>query len=144
MNRVRVDAQEAIRLYDSGLTLAEVGVELGTTEKVIRKRLIQQGHPRRKAAKRNQWGENNHMWKGDEAGYASLHRRLEKRYGKPMVCSWCHTTEAREYNWANLTGKYTNLSDYVRLCRSCHAKYDGHGRWNVNQKRVKGRYAGKA
>jgi len=35
------------------------------------------------------------------------------------------TKTAKKYEWANLTGLYDNIFDYVRLCCSCHKKKDG-------------------
>ena len=28
------------------------------------------------------------------------------------------------YDWANLTGDYADVSDFARMCRSCHRRYD--------------------
>jgi len=39
------------------------------------------------------------------------------------LCQWCETTNGR-FEWANLTGDYTNVNDYDRLCVSCHRYYD--------------------
>jgi hypothetical protein len=70
-------------------------------------------------------GAHNGMWKGNDAGYFALHRRIESLYGKPKKCSFCGTTIAKIYEWANISGKYKqNMNDYVRLCRSCHRKLD--------------------
>ena len=44
--------------------------------------------------------------------------------GKPSKCSACETEKASRYEWANLTGEYTNPYDYIRLCKSCHIKFD--------------------
>lgn len=44
---------------------------------------------------------------------------------KMSQCEICGTTDAdKSYDWANLTGKYDDPSDYKRMCRSCHAKQD--------------------
>lgn len=45
---------------------------------------------------------------------------------EPKRCDVCSTEEAnKHYDWANLTGKYHDVTDYKRMCRSCHWKYDG-------------------
>jgi len=42
-----------------------------------------------------------------------------------MFCEVCGAKDQnRSYDWANLTGKYDDPSDYKRMCRSCHWKYD--------------------
>lgn len=128
--------EKAIDLYSSGKTQSEVARELGTTQKVIWGLLKRNGYKCRVAAKRNQWGENNHMWKGDGAGYASLHRRVELRRGKPRLCEHCSSTKAIEYNWANISGNYHDVNDYIRLCRSCHAKMDNHARFLPHKTKI--------
>jgi len=112
-------------LYLSGLTQAEVGAQLGLSQKVIYSVMRRHDIPRRTAAKRDQWGANNVRWKDDEAGYQAFHLRVERRYGQPMECSTCGTTDpSKSYDWANLTGDYPNPDDYARMCRSCHRQYD--------------------
>ena len=45
--------------------------------------------------------------------------------GKPKKCEVCGTTDKKKnYDWANLTGKFNDPEDYKRMCRSCHRKYD--------------------
>ena len=78
---------------------------------------------RRVAAKRDQAGAANHMWRGDEAGYQALHLRVEAARGKPHECSKCGSTEGR-MEWANLTGNYADVDDYARMCVSCHRNFD--------------------
>ena len=51
---------------------------------------------------------------------------IELRMGKPRKCEQCGTEKAKRYDWANKNGQYKrDLSDWVRLCRSCHIKKDG-------------------
>ena len=86
------------------------------------------------AAKRNQEGEKNHSWKGDNATYAALHYRVISARGKPNKCENCKTTKAKRFEWANLTGKYDDIYDYTRMCVSCHRKYDRESmRRNIKQ-----------
>lgn len=40
--------------------------------------------------------------------------------GTPSECEDCGTTEAKRFEWANLTGNYQDVNDYRRLCTSCH------------------------
>lgn len=112
------------RLYAANHTQAEIAAEIGTSQKVVWNLMRRSGVPARTAAKRDQWGDKNHQWAGDEAGKQAMHRRLYSRFGKPCKCSQCGTEEAQHYDYANLTGRYEDLEDYAPMCRSCHWKYD--------------------
>lgn len=70
-------------------------------------------------------GEDNPNWKGDDVGLSPIHTWLNRHYGKPRFCERCHTTTAKMYDWANISGEYKrDRSDFLRLCRSCHVKMD--------------------
>ena len=117
--------KKAIQLYEKGMTQSEVAAKLETTQKVIWRLFKNAGYKCRVAKKRNQFGENNSSWKGDRAGYKALHYRLYKARGRPQKCEVCGCSKRnRRYQWANLTGKLSDLNDYKRMCESCHAKYD--------------------
>lgn len=109
---------------DEGMTQAEVATQVGLTQKVVFNIMRRHGIPRRVAAKRDQRGPTNHMWKGDDAKYAALHLRVAAARGKPSVCAACDTTASPKFEWANLTGDYANVNDYVRLCGPCHKRMD--------------------
>lgn len=71
--------------------------------------------------------DNHPNWKGDKVGYAGLHDWVEKILGKPGSCEHCGKTglKGRKIHWANKSQKYLRKkSDWVRLCSSCHKKYD--------------------
>jgi hypothetical protein len=108
-------------MYESGLTRAEVQAKLPgyKVETVMRRH----GITPRKAIPRDQTGSRNAGWKADEATYTALHLRVQSARGKPSLCEWCGETRGR-FEWANLTGLYTDVSDYARLCVSCHRTYD--------------------
>lgn len=60
-------------------------------------------------------------------GYRAIHLWVERKLGKPKLCSECSFTSdnGRQFHWANLSGEYKrNLSDWKRLCVSCHRKMD--------------------
>jgi len=81
-------------------------------------------------------GELNGNWKGDKVGYGALHDWLVLRLGKPRLCKVCCTTKAKKFEWANISGKYLrDVTDWIRLCTSCHRKKDGHGykMWNTRR-----------
>ena len=84
-------------------------------------------------------GEKNHEWKGDKVGYGALHDWVYRKLGKPKKCMNCNNTENLE--WANKSRKYMrDLTDWISLCRSCHAKYDDIAK---NRSRdLKGRFIG--
>ncbi|KKM07769.1 hypothetical protein LCGC14_1730510 [marine sediment metagenome] len=72
-------------------------------------------------------GELNGNWKGNKVGYGALHDWLVLRLGKPKICSLCNTTKAKKFEWANISGEYKrDITDWTRLCTSCHRKKDGH------------------
>jgi len=73
----------------------------------------------------NQGGERNSAWKGDKASYSALHYRVRKERGTPSLCEQCGTTTAKRFEWAlKHDGDIKNTQDYIRMCRSCHWKYD--------------------
>ena len=74
---------------------------------------------------RTQTDEKNPSWKGDEVGYYGLHTWVARKLGKPKKCNRCGTTKAKRYEWANISREYKrDLSDWERLCASCH-RQDG-------------------
>lgn len=111
-------------LYEAGHTQDEIGAQLGLSQKVIWKLMINHDIPRRPRIPRNQSGANNGNWKGNKADYAAMHKRVEAARGKPAHCSVCDTTKPTRYEWANLTGRYDDMHDYVRMCVSCHRRFD--------------------
>ena len=72
-------------------------------------------------------GENNNNWKGDNVGKVALHLWVVYHKGKPTKCEHCGKDGLSGYkiHWANTNHKYKrNLDDWLRLCVSCHRKYD--------------------
>lgn len=113
------------RLYTLGFTQIEIAKILNMTQKIVWGYMRRHKISARKAAKRNQYGKNNSMWKGDKAGYSALHLRVQALRGRPQKCEVCGATDkSLIYDWASLTGNYANPEDYMRMCRSCHWKYD--------------------
>lgn len=106
------------------LSQEEIGVKYNTTQKVVYSWFKKLGIKSRIPFKRNQFGEKNASWKGNKATYSTLHFRVEKSRGKPCICMACGTQEAKRYEWCNLTGRYEDVMDYMRMCVPCHRKYD--------------------
>jgi hypothetical protein len=70
-------------------------------------------------------GKKHINWKGSKVSYSALHTWIIRHKGYPQKCEICGTTEPRKYEWANKDHKYQrNLDDFIRLCASCHRKYD--------------------
>lgn len=70
-------------------------------------------------------GRRSAIWKGDEAGYDAMHRRVYRARGKASHCSRCGIADpAVKYEWANLTGNYADIWDFEPMCISCHRAYD--------------------
>ena len=108
----------------SGMTYQEIAATLGVSVKPIQTAMRKFGIPARTAAKRDQWGHRNASWRGGDAGYAAFHRRLYRE--QEQRCEVCGTADPdKRYEWANLTGRYDDPSDYRRMCCSCHRRHDG-------------------
>lgn len=56
--------------------------------------------------------------------YATVHNRVRAARGSAFGCSHCLTTEDRVYHWANVSGNYDDVSDYINLCVPCHDRFD--------------------
>ncbi len=80
----------------------------------------------REKAKLKMTGDQHFAWKGDEVGYFALHTWVQRHKGLPQDCEDCGATDSdRSYDWANISGEYRrDLDDFMRLCRSCHRKFD--------------------
>lgn len=123
--RTKIDDEKLRRLYEGGMTQIEVAAALCVTRKVVENAMRRLSIAPRKAIKRNQYGEKNVSWRGENATLSKKHRRLDRLYGTPSKCGVCGTSDSsKTYEWANLTGNYDDVKDFKRMCRSCHATYD--------------------
>ena len=117
--------EELAARYNSGMSQAEVGATYGVTQKVIHSWMRKLDIPARVPTKRNQYGASNSSWRGDHATYAALHYRVSGTRGKPNHCEHCGTTSPNaRYEWANVSGNYADIHDYIRLCKKCHIHFD--------------------
>ena len=75
-------------------------------------------------------GEKSGMWKGDNAGYFTIHNWLKRHYGKANKCesSDCKKISNR-FHWALIKGKsyIHKRENFWMLCQSCHTLYDDSG-----------------
>ena len=86
---IQLPYDDVVRMYESGMTQAEIGAELGVSQKTVWLFMKKHGIKARKAFKRNQYGANNSYWKGgivnDDAGYVLVkqdgHPRAKKHGG---------------------------------------------------------------
>src|SRR3990167_8451284 len=66
-------------------------------------------------------------WKGDNAGKTAKHKWLYKHFGRPQICeNKSCAGNSNFFEWCLKKGKeYSHeRNDYLRLCRSCHRRYD--------------------
>jgi len=69
--------------------------------------------------------EKNPAWKGNKVKYMGLHNWIRRKLGTPKYCELCGRTDKKMYHWCSKSSKYTrDLSDWIRLCPSCHKYYD--------------------
>lgn len=86
-------------------------------------------------------GKNNPLWKGENAKKGTIHDWIVRHYGKPNLCEICGTTEKKMYHWANKNHTYKRIrKDWLRLCVSCHTKYDGN--YKKRKRNEKGQFTG--
>lgn len=117
------------------MTMAEVAAEVGVSVRVLQVLMPRYGIERRPAVKRDQRGSNNSYFKGASAGYTALHLRVSSLRGQPQYCAACDRTAADvRYEWANLSGHYDDVNDFVRLCKLCHAKFDQRMRYALGRR----------
>ena len=73
-------------------------------------------------------GSERWNWKGDKAGYKSIHHWIRKELGKANHCEECgldKSDKQKYFNWANISHKYRrDLKDYKQLCMPCHRRFD--------------------
>lgn len=84
-------------------------------------------HKRKLSESASQSDSMNNNWKGDSAGYSAIHRWIHRKLGMPKLCENCgfSSENGRQFGWANLSHEYKrDLSDWMRLCISCHNKFD--------------------
>lgn len=119
-----IPSSDVLKLYRSGLSVEKVAAFFGVSGTAVKNNLKASGCKIRPIGNHDQRGDKNPCWRGEKAGYKALHGRVRAMFGKPSRCDICGTTVAKRFDWANLTGKYDDPSDYKRMCKTCHCKYD--------------------
>ena len=71
-------------------------------------------------------GPDHHAWKGDDVGYFAAHARVQRARGaaSEYYCEHEDETCKGPMDWANLSGNYGDVMDYIPLCRSHHVRFD--------------------
>lgn len=62
-------------------------------------------------------------FKGTKNEYRSLHKRINRKFGKSEICEHCGKArlKGKQIHWANISGNYLeDRNDWVRLCVKCH------------------------
>lgn len=91
-------------------------------------------------------GVNSPHWKGNQVGYTGLHDWVRKVLGDPQKCEHCGTTTAKKFEWSNKNHIYNrrNINDWVRLCASCHKRYElKNNLRTINNRNNKGQFVSK-
>jgi hypothetical protein len=79
-------------------------------------------------------GKYHPAWKENTIVYSTLHGRLKRYKGKANKCDVCgEGRKNKRYEWANLTGNYSDINDYKKMCKSCHTLYDNKKRRENNE-----------
>ncbi len=73
---------------------------------------------------RGKKGAENGMWKGDEASYWAMHMRVRTARGKADHCLIYGCTDTGPFQWANISGNYGDVADYMPMCCTHHRQYD--------------------
>jgi hypothetical protein len=124
-NRKGVLTVEAVcALYEAGHTQDEIADRLDVSQYKVSYFMKHNGIATRVAAKRNQTGDRNHVWSGDQPSYLAAHKRVYRARGKACKCEHCGASDDQMYHWANVSGNYADINDFIQLCVSCHRKFD--------------------
>jgi len=79
--------------------------------------------------------EKNPNWKGKKAGYTSIHIWLKTNHGKADKCENLDCIgKSKIYDYALLRNKEYDhkRENFIKLCRSCHKKYDLSNNFFIN------------
>jgi|GEM_PF-3180801 len=109
--------------HDSFMSQEEIGKVLGLSQWTISYFMKKNDIKARIAAKRDQSGTKNHMWKGNDISYKGAHDRVYRVRGKPNQCIKCGATE-QKLEWASISKKHHDPYDYQAMCLPCHRQHD--------------------
>lgn len=79
--------------------------------------------------------EQTSNWKGNQVGYGALHQWVYRHLGKADKCTMCGSK--KNIQWANKSQEYRrDLTDWLKLCRSCHFAYDDNPLAKIGAKKL--------
>lgn len=123
--RIFPSRQELYDLYIvKGLSEERIAKLKGCSSKPVETAIAKYRIPRQTNRRAPAVGPQNPSWKGSRAGVLAMHLRVYRVRGRAAdgKCSMCDTAQAKD--WANLTGDFENVYDYIRACRKCHKYLD--------------------
>lgn len=89
-------------------------------------RFVEAGHKAKKPEPWNKglrYGKSNWFRLTEGNRYRNLHKIINKKFGKPILCEICNTKN--NLVWANKSGKYLkNREDWMSICQKCHMMID--------------------
>jgi hypothetical protein len=110
--------QDKYQFYKNQGSLDILAKEMGRTKQFICRQAAAMSLTNRKSLK-------PYAEKKESNPYAKYHARVRAKKGSPHKCEICgEDSPHKQYDWANLTGRYEDPDDYRRMCRVCHRKYD--------------------
>ena len=96
---------------------------------------FQKGHPQYNTAHRSYRGSLSPSWKEDDVTYMGAHARVHRERGKANYCVMTDCKKkGKRFEWANLTGKYADVWDYIAMCSSCHSFFDRGWKKDIGKK----------
>jgi hypothetical protein len=123
--QIFISFEDLRRDYAAGMTQAQLATKHGCHVNTIAQLMRDAGIVGRRGGNRNMNRPKPNPIRLSTAQYSTHHKRVEARRGRPKMCEACGCTDpSKTYDWANLTGRYDDPSDYKRMCRSCHWKHD--------------------
>lgn len=68
-------------------------------------------------------GKESPNWK-ENVGYGTIHDWIRNNYGKPFGCDQCHRQIRSQYALVRGKTYERKRENFIKLCSSCHWKYD--------------------
>ncbi len=128
MGRCRKDFDQAVAMYDSGMSVGEVAMAYGVTRQSMHKVL-----KRRNVTFRPQlrYGDDNHFYRGGSVADDNAQNVLEKATAsgkviRPDKCETCGSTQTFIDGRSSIQGHHTDYNkplDVMWLCQKCHHKW---------------------
>jgi len=134
--KLNANQQATIKRYASGESMGDIAKQEGHTDKAIHNRIVlgllrlrKAKNPKSIVKKKRITGASIvREGKMTHAEYIKLHDWVRSQRGKPRKCDNCGVTDRPQYYWANISHEYKwDLSDWARLCGSCHQWFDKGG-----------------